>query len=102
VPLTPIPPPVFRKILELDGFELVAEDRNAWILECNKQPLVVPKNRDFLAAEIMEELLERAGIRERKYEELLAHAMHNMGIIQLPQLPQLPKREEIQPPSPEA
>jgi len=58
--ITPIPPLAMKKILELRGWKVVAEDDSNWLMEPSKydglakpEPLPLPKRGRVLAVDVM-------------------------------------------------
>jgi hypothetical protein len=78
--LAPVPPRVLKRILELDGYECVAEDATCWILLSKNHPAVIPKIGDLVALEIMDSVLSPSQMSNRRYFELLEQARKDCGL----------------------
>jgi len=78
--LAPEPPRVFKRILELAGYECVAEDTHCWILVSGAHPAVVPKHGELIAMEIMHSTLHAARIDNETYFRFLAQAKTDCGL----------------------
>ena len=84
MPLTPLPPSVFRKILELDYWELLASGPYSWTFGSKGKILPpVPNNVDWIATDVLGCLLKEAEISDEKYQRLLGQAKSIMGIVAL-------------------
>lgn len=78
--LAPVAPRVFKRILELAGYESIAEDAYCWILLSGRHPAVIPKIGDLVALEIMDSILNAAQINNLKYFEFLEQAKIDCGL----------------------
>lgn len=77
--LAPVAPRVFKRILELSGYEAVAEDSYSWVLICNDHAAVVPKQGDAVALDAMHSVLDAAQINNATFFELLEQAKKDLG-----------------------
>lgn len=80
--LAPVPPRVFKRMLELAGYDVVKENKHTWVLVCNAHPAVVPKLGELIALDAMESVLNAAQINNAKFFELLATARNDLGITE--------------------
>ena len=78
--LAPVPPRVFKRLLELANYQCIAEDSHCWILLSGNHPAVVPKNGDLIALEVMDSILNAAQVNNLRYFELLARARADCGL----------------------
>jgi hypothetical protein len=69
-----------KRILELAGYECVAENTSCWMLVSEMHPAIVPKIGDVVALEIMDSLLNGAKMDNRTYFEYLAQAKIDCGL----------------------
>jgi hypothetical protein len=60
----PVPPSIFRKILELEGFTLAKEDAYNWAFTKDGivHPVIVPHMIDLVPLEVMSAILDIAKI----------------------------------------
>lgn len=72
--LAPIPAATLKLMLEADGYSVKHEDDDNWIMDrgADDEILSIPKNGTVLAIEVMDSLLAKAKINDRKYFDLLA------------------------------
>ena len=77
--LAPIPARKLKQMLETDGYVVKHEDDDNWIMDRgpDDETLSIPKYCDpeqgnVMALEVMDSLLAKAKITDRKYFELLA------------------------------
>lgn len=70
-------PGVFKKILELRGYKVVAEDVYNWIMAANDDdvPITVPKLGDVVDLGVLMHILDKAQIDNRTYFLLLSQAV---------------------------
>lgn len=69
-----IPPNLFKKVLEKDGYKMVKETEYNWTFFKDNAPVPVvtlPKKGDFVSIHIMPELLDRIQMSQVRYFELL-------------------------------
>lgn len=78
----PIPPKQLKRILELRDYVVVAEDEWNWALAKDRDvPILIPKEGDFVAVEVMMDTLHKAGIVELgTYFPLRDQAAKELGI----------------------
>lgn len=77
----PITPKHLKCVLELAGFTVVAEDEWNWsLLRGVELPIILPKDGEFVAVEVMENALYKADIVLGKYLPLKAEAAKQLGI----------------------
>lgn len=76
--LAPIPARKLKRMLEVDGYVVKHEDDDNWIMDRgpDDEALCIPKYCDpehgnVMALEVMDSLLAKAKINDRKYFELL-------------------------------
>jgi len=72
--MKPIPPKTLKRILELAGYKVVADDSCSWILENNGHPVVISQTMKLVPLDVMQSILEPAEITGEKFDELLAEA----------------------------
>jgi hypothetical protein len=77
--LAPIPARMLKQMFEADGYEVAHEDDDNWILDRGPgdETLSIPKycnpeHGNVLALEVMDSLLAKAKIDDKRYFELLA------------------------------
>jgi hypothetical protein len=77
--LAPIPARKLKQMLEADGYTVKHEDDENWIMDRgpDDETLSIPKycnpeHGNVMALEVMDSLLAKAKINDRKYFELLA------------------------------
>ena len=72
--LAPIPGRTLRAMLEVDGYSVRHEDDENWTMDRgpDDEILSIPKYGDVLAMDVMDSLLCKAKINDRKYFNLLA------------------------------
>ena len=72
--LMPIPARKLKAMFEADGYAVVHEDDYNWSMGRGHADdiLIVPKLGEVLAIEVMDSLLAKAKINDRKYFDLLA------------------------------
>lgn len=77
--LAPIPARTLKQMLEADGYMVKHEDDDNWVLDRGQddETLNIPKYCDpehgnVMALEVMDSLLAKAKITDRKYFDLLA------------------------------
>ena len=74
----PIKPSIFKRVLELDNFEVIHEDDFNWSLFKDDfgllQPIIIPKKVDLMPVDIMSNVLHRAKMPPGTYLDLLAKA----------------------------
>jgi hypothetical protein len=71
--LAPIPQALLKRILELDGFKVIAEDLLNWVLvkDVNELfPIILPKIGPLVAVDVMMGALHRAQMNNGRYFEL--------------------------------
>lgn len=72
---TPESPAIFKRILELDGFQVIHEDDLNWALfkdDCGLvQPIIIPKEMKLIPLDIMSNVLHRAKMPPGTYMEHL-------------------------------
>lgn len=85
--LAGIPPIAMKKILELRGWKVVAEDKYNWILETTKydgpvmpEPIVLPKRGAVLALDIHMDTLIKTKTDLHTYFTLKEQVMPDTGI----------------------
>jgi hypothetical protein len=71
--LAPIPARKLKAMFEADGYVVMHEDDHTWTLDRGPEDeiLDIPKEGGVLAMEVMDSLLSKARINDRKYFELL-------------------------------
>jgi hypothetical protein len=71
--LRPVPPEVFRKILEADGFDVINENEATWILAKGVDgfPVCVPKLGRFVNVDVMMGVLNESNIDDATYFRLI-------------------------------
>ena len=71
--LAPIPGRTLKAMLEVDGYSVRHEDDDNWIMDRgpDDEILSIPKS-GVLAMQVMDSLLAKARINDRKYFDLLA------------------------------
>lgn len=73
--LAHIPPEVWKRILELDGWTVLYEDSYNWLLEKDgKEPVALPKRIKLVPFEIHEHFMAVSEIHLARYFELLEAA----------------------------
>ena len=72
--LAPIPARKLKMMVELDGYAVMHEDDDNWIMDRgpDDEILNIPKAGRVLALDVMDSLLAKAKINDRKYFDLLA------------------------------
>ena len=70
--LSRVPPSILKDVLIHAGCELIEEDTYNWVLMKAGQPLVIPKMGLFVAVEVIERCLHRAGLTPEEFFRLLA------------------------------
>ncbi len=81
----PVSPRIIRRMLEIEGFQLVREDRFNWGFfkdGCGQiYPLILPHTVEPVPLDAMNRVLDVAKITPGLYEQLLARIMleHNMS-----------------------
>ncbi|MBI2207165.1 MAG: hypothetical protein HYU41_25295 [Candidatus Rokubacteria bacterium] len=72
--LAPIPARKLKRMLEADGYSVKHEDDANWVMDRgpDDEMLNIPKHGRVLALEVMDSLLSKAKINDRKYFDLLA------------------------------
>lgn len=68
--LATVPPKTLKRIMELAGYELAADNLYTWVLICNRHPIVIPKLGPLVSLEIMENVLGSAQIDHQRFFEL--------------------------------
>jgi hypothetical protein len=77
----PIPPIQLKRVLELHKYEVVNEDEWNWALAKGKGvPIIIPKDGDYVAVEVMMDALHRAGILLGDYFPLRDQAAKELGL----------------------
>ena len=78
----PIPPKQLKRVLELHGYKIVGEDEWNWALAKDSGvPILIPKEGEFVAVEVMMDTLHKAGITEPgTYFPLRDQAAKELGI----------------------
>jgi len=72
--ITPIPPHIFKAILEKDGFSVQLDTEANWTLFKANSPypvIVLPKKGELVSVTIMMEILNQIKMDNRKYFSLL-------------------------------
>ena len=72
--LAPIPARKLKAMLEADGYSVTHEDDGNWTMDRgpDDEILSIPKHGKVMALEVMDSLLAKAKINDRKYFDLLA------------------------------
>lgn len=70
--MKPITPRTLKRLLEKCGYLLVAQDDCCWIMENNGHPAVISQTMDLVPLDMLETILEPAGIDEKSFVELVA------------------------------
>ena len=72
--LAPIPARKLKAMFEVDGYIVIHEDDYTWTMHRGPDDAIldIPKLGEVMALEIMDSLLAKARINDRKYFELLA------------------------------
>ena len=85
----PAPPALFKKILELDGFQVVGEDEWNWVLfkEGIPRPIPIPKTVEQVPNDIMNSALHHAKMTPGRYIELREVAELELGAALPPNPP---------------
>ncbi len=75
--LAPIPPRLFKRILELHGYRTVREDAHNWALVRGDEelPIILPKAGEAVAVEVMMSALNRARMDNATYFTLRGRAV---------------------------
>ncbi len=72
--IAPIPPEALKKILELRGFEVVADNEFNWAMADPKlpssEPMIIPKTGNRVAVDIMMQTFIDGRMNLREYFEL--------------------------------
>lgn len=79
----PIPPKQLKLVLELADFALLAEDEFNWAMaKCGGGiPIIIPKEGDYVAVEVMEDVLGQAGLaRPGDYFPLRDESARRLGL----------------------
>jgi len=78
----PIPPKQLKRILELRDYVVVGEDEWNWALAKDSGvPIVIPKEGEFVAVEVMMDALHKAGVTAPgDYVPLRDRAAKELGI----------------------
>jgi hypothetical protein len=77
----PIPPKQLKRVLELRGYEVAAEDEWNWALAKDKGiPIIIPKEGDYVAVEVMMNTLHKAGLMLGDYFPLRDQAAKELGL----------------------
>ena len=73
--LAPIPARKLKQMVELEGYAVRHEDDDNWVMDRgpDDEILNIPKAGRVLALDVMDSLLAKAKINDRKYFDLLAH-----------------------------
>lgn len=60
--LRPVPPDVFRQVLESKGWNLIAEDEHNWVFakDVDDFPIVLPRRVKLLAVDVMMHAMDQA------------------------------------------
>jgi hypothetical protein len=78
---TPVSPSHLKRILELAGYVVVAEDEWNWnLIRGEELPLNLPKDGEFVALEVMMSVLHQANILLGAYLPLKSEAAKQLGI----------------------
>lgn len=82
-----IPPLAMKKILELRGWQVVAEDKYNWVLETKQydglempEPIILPKRGSLLPLDVQMETLIKTKTDLHTYFTLKEQVMKNTGI----------------------
>jgi hypothetical protein len=59
-----VTPKIFKRILERDKYELVAQDTANWIMESNGHVIVIPQTMKEIPNDVIETMLGPSGIDE--------------------------------------
>ena len=72
--LAPIPAKKLKAMFESDGYAVIHEDDYNWTMDRgpDDEVLTIPKLGEVMALEVMDSLLSKAKINDRKYFDLLA------------------------------
>jgi len=77
----PIPPTQVKRVLELRGYAVVNEDEWNWALAKDKGvPIIIPKDGEYVAVEVMMDTLGKAGIKLGDYFPLRDQSAKELGI----------------------
>ena len=78
---SPIPPKQLKRVLELRGYKMVAEDEWNWALVLDKGvPLIIPKDGDYVSVEVMMDTLGKAGMDLGTYFPLRDQSAKELGL----------------------
>jgi hypothetical protein len=92
--IAPIPPWAMKEILELFGFQVIAEDEYNWVLSetkdhlgvaeaGEKEPIVLPKLGELLALDVMMQTVIHARLDLHAYSLLKAKVMGRLDPFNL-------------------
>ena len=84
--IAPISPWAMKEILQLFGFEVIAEDEYNWVLsdtkehlgvakESDKEPIILPKLGEVLAVDVMMDTVIKASLDLHTYFQLKAKVL---------------------------
>lgn len=77
----PIPPVQLKRILELHGYKLVGDDDWNWALAKEGEvPIIIPKEGEYVAVEVLMDSLGKAGITLGKYFPLRDQSAKGLGL----------------------
>jgi hypothetical protein len=87
--VAPIPPWALKKILELRGFEVIADDDFNWAMADPKlpasEPMIIPKTGDRVAVDIMMQTFIDGRMNLREYFELKDQVLGKDWIYKQPE-----------------
>ncbi len=72
--LAPIPPPVFKAILEKEGFKIQRDTEYIWAFFKDDSPapvIILPKKGKLVALDVMMDILDQIKMNDGKYLALL-------------------------------
>lgn len=71
--LRPVPPAVFRQVLESKGWNLIAEDEHNWVFtkDVDDFPIVLPHRVRLLAVDIMMHAMDQAELPDGEWLTIL-------------------------------
>jgi len=77
----PIPPLQLKIVLELAGYTLLDENETNWAMgKSGKVPIIIPKEGDFVAVEVMMDTLGKAGLMLGDYFPLRDESAKRLGL----------------------
>lgn len=77
--LAPVPPDIFKRMLELDGFQVGYESGDYWILvkeDALRPQIVISKEGDVMSIGVMENILHQLQMDNKKFFDLKEKACH--------------------------